>query len=130
MPFTRDQAYEALASLNPAQVFLDVYRNRNLPGDLDIYVGSPEELFIAPETQRRFGNGRLIPILDDGNFDIVTFLDPENRSLVEISVERPSEIRARFVQWSDYLSSLMARIGESVDDDRDIATLARLIGAN
>ena len=51
MAFTREQAYDALASLDPASVFLEWYRVKRLHEDLDLYLGPPEEFFIAPDTQ-------------------------------------------------------------------------------
>src|SRR5262245_11649442 len=104
MAFTRDQAYAALASLKPAPIFLESYRSRPLPENLDIYFGPPEEFFIAPETQDPCTGGRLVPILDDGNFGLVTFLDPDTKALVQIDVESPGEVRASFRHWQQYLA--------------------------
>src|SRR5262245_30295256 len=99
MAFTREQAFAALASLNPAQVFLDSYRIKRLPENLDIYFGPPEEFFIAPDTQELYTRKRMVPILDDGNFGLVTFLDPDTRELVQIDVESCAESRAVFQHW-------------------------------
>ena len=117
MPFTRDQAYAALASLSPAQVFLDSYRTQKLPENLEIYFGPPEEFFIAPDTQALYSKNRLIPILDDGNFGLVTFLDPDTRKLIQMDIESPDEDRVPFNHWQQYLADLMITIGESVDSD-------------
>jgi hypothetical protein len=125
--FTREQALAALASLNPAQVFLDSYGNGRLPENLDIYFGPPEEFFIAPETQQVYTRNLLVPILDDGNFGLVTFLDPKARELVEMDVESP-ESRTVFQHWQQYLAALMIRIGESVDQDDRVRKIADLIG--
>jgi hypothetical protein len=126
--FTRAQAYDALASLNPAQMFLDSYRVKPLPENLDIYFGAPEEFFIAPDTQEVYTRNRLVPILDDGNFGIVTFLDSETGYLVQLDVESPDESRATFRHWQQYLADLMIRIGESVDDDEQVHRMAKLVG--
>jgi hypothetical protein len=128
MGFTREQAYAALASLNPAPVFLDSYRIKRLPEDLDIYFGPPEEFFIAPDTQELYTDSRLVPILDDGNFGLVTFLDPDTRELVQMDVESPAESRAVFRHWQQYLADLMIRVGESVDDDSRVRRMAQLVG--
>jgi hypothetical protein len=128
MAFTREQAYAALASLNPAPVFLISYRVKRLPENLDIYFGPPEEFFIAPDTQELYTHNRLVPILDDGNFGLVTFLEPDTRELVQMDVESPTESRAVFRHWQQYLADLMVRVGESVDDDSRVRHMAELVG--
>jgi hypothetical protein len=128
MAFTREQAYAALASLNPAPIFLESYRVKRLPENLDIYFGPPEEFFLAPDTQKRYTRNRLVPILDDGNFGLVTFLDPDTRELVQIDVESPDEARATFQHWQQYLADLLIRVGESVDDDGRVRRMAELVG--
>lgn len=127
MAFTREQACAALASLNPAQVFLESYRVRSLPENLDIYFGPPEEFFIAPETQGLYTHDRLVPILDDGNFGLVTFLDPGTRELVQRDVEAPDEARATYSHWQQYLADLMLRVGEAEDDDDRVRRIAALV---
>jgi hypothetical protein len=128
MAFTREQAYAALESLNPAQVFLESYRVQPLPEKLDSYFGPPEEFFIAPDTQELYTRNRLVPMLDDGNFGLVTFLDPKTRELVQMNVESPEGTRATFRHWQQYLADLMVRVGESVDDDERVRRIAQLIG--
>jgi hypothetical protein len=39
-----------------------------LPENLDVYFGAPEEFFLAPDTLPPYTRGRLVPVLDDGNF--------------------------------------------------------------
>jgi hypothetical protein len=126
--FTREEAYAELASLKPANVFLESYRVKRLPENLDIYFGPPEEFFIAPDTQEPYTHNRLIPILDDGNFDLVTFLDPGTRELVQIDVESPEEARMVFKHWQQYLADLTVRVGEVVDDDSRVRRMAELVG--
>jgi len=129
MAFTREQAYAALASLNPAQVFLDSYRIRRLPENLDIYFRPPEEFFLAGDSQEPYTrNSRFVPILDDGNFGVVTFLNPETRELVQIDVEAPGETRATFRHWQQYLADLMIQVGEVVEEDESVRRIGRLIG--
>jgi hypothetical protein len=126
--FTREHAYAALTSLNPAPVFLESYKVRPLPEDLDIYFGPPDEFFIAPDTQERYTRNRLVPILDDGNFGLVTILDPSTGELVQMDVESPDYNRATFRHWQQYLADLMVRVGESVDEDERVRRIAGLVG--
>jgi hypothetical protein len=146
---TREQALDALSSLNPAEVFLDSYRVKRLPESLHIYFGPPEEYFIAarrmqpsigracgrqrsanaaPDTQEVYIGNRLVPILDDGNFGEVTFLNPDTRELVQVDVESPVESRTTFRHWQQYLAALMIRIGDSVEDDEQVRRMAKLVG--
>jgi hypothetical protein len=124
---TRDQAFDTLRSLNPAPVFLEAYRKRPLPHNLDIYFRPPEEFFLAPDSQDAYTEGRLVPILDDGNFGLVTFCDPSDGSLLMIDIESPGEVRWKFGNWQQYLGWLMIRIGESVDDDTKVRTMATCV---
>ena len=123
----RDQARHALGLLNPSPVFLRAYEDQRLPEDLDIYVGCPEEFFLAPDTLPAYTEGCLIPILDDGNFSLITFYDPTSGGLVQKDIESPHEVRARFAGWQQYLADLMIRIAESIDDDDRLRGVARLI---
>ena len=116
MPFTREQAYRALAALKPAPIFLQSYEVKQLPENLDIYFGPPEEFFIAPDTQELYTHGRLVPILDDGHFGLVTLCDPAARTLLQMDVESPED-KTVFRHWQQYLAELMIRIAESIDSD-------------
>jgi hypothetical protein len=88
MPFTREQAFAGLASLNPAPVFLDSYRNRHLVENVEIYFGPPEEFFIAPETQALYTRDRLVPILDDENFSNSRQASPRRRDVGDLGRAR------------------------------------------
>ena len=69
-----------------------------------------------------------MPILDDGNFGVVTFYDPADASLVQMDVESPGEVRGSFAGWEQYLADLMIQISESgVDNDR-LRRVAELVG--
>jgi hypothetical protein len=128
MACTRDQAYQALASLDPTPIFLESYRVRKLPENLEIHFGPPEEFFIAPDSQEIYTRARLIPILDDGNFGEVLFLDPVAGVLLIIDVESPHEIRTTFRHWQQYLAHLMIQVAESEESDSRIRRIADLVG--
>lgn len=128
MAFTREQACAALTSLNPAPVFLDSYRVRPLPENLDIYFGPPEECFIASDTQELYTHNCLVPILDDGDFGLVTFLNLDIQELVQMDVESPTDSRVAFRHWQQHLADLMIRVGESADDDCRLQRMAELVG--
>src|SRR3954471_7387307 len=125
---TREQARAALEALDPAPIFLEAYRSVRLPMNLDIYFGPPEEFFLAPDTETAYTGGRLIPILDDGNFGIITFYDPDTGALLQKDIESPREILARFEDWQQYLADLMIRIAEMIEDDAEVRGVAELIG--
>lgn len=124
---TRQQASAALESLNPAPVFLEAYLSQRLPENLELYFGPPEELFAAGN-QNRLTECGLIPILDDGNLGIITFLDPAGGTLVQKDIESPREVLAKFENWQQYLADLMLRIAESIDDESALYRIAELIG--
>jgi hypothetical protein len=127
MIITRGLALRTLESLNVAPVFSQAYEVKNLPHDLDVFFGPPEEFFIASDTIGAYTNGRLIPILDDGNFGIVLFYDPESHVLIQKDVESPCTIQSRFANWQQYLADLRIRIAESTDDDNELAEIAELL---
>lgn len=126
MPFTREQALDALARWRPAPVFLDSYRSKQLPEHLDIYFGPPEEFFLAPDTQFLYTQDRIVPILDNGNFDLVLFDDPNVNQLLYLPIEEPADV-TRFSNWQQYLGNLLLGVGESCDDDDSIWRMADLV---
>ncbi|MCC9641601.1 hypothetical protein LOC71_04895 [Rhodopirellula sp. JC740] len=126
MPITRQHASDALARWQPAPVFLDSYRTKQLPENLDIYFGPPEEFFLSPDTQILYTADRIVPILDNGNFDLVLFDDPDANQLIYLALEDPDEV-TRFRNWQQYLAHLMLDIGESCDDDDRIRRIADLV---
>lgn len=128
MAFTREEAYAALASLNPAPVFLQAYHTERLPENLHIYFGVPEEFFIASDSEEPYTHGQMIPILDDGNFGIVTFLNPTTHELVQLDIESPGEERAVFRNWQQFLADLLILMGESGVTDEKLQRIAGLVG--
>jgi hypothetical protein len=124
---SRSQALATLKALKPAAVFLQAYETKRLPENLHIYFGPPEELFLPGGTQRAASDESLIPILDDGNFGVVTFYERATGALVQKDIEDPTEITARFQNWQQYLADLVIRIAETVEDDETIRRIARLL---
>ena len=126
MPFTREQALDALARWQPASVFLESYRSKRLPENLEIYFGPPEEFFLSPESQTLYTKDRIVPILDNGNFDLVLFDDPDTNQLIYLPVEEPDQV-TRFRNWQQYLAHLLLRVGESCVDEAHIRRMADLV---
>jgi hypothetical protein len=124
---TREQARESLARFNAAPVFLDAYVYKRLPLRLDTYFRPPEPFFRPPDAPSEYLEGRLIPILDDGNFGIITFYNPANGVLVQKDVEAPREVLATFSNWQQYLADLMIRAAESSEDDERLRQISELI---
>ena len=107
MRMTREKALATLKQLNPAPVFLDSYHKKQLPENLDIFFGPPEEFFMTIENQDPYNEGRLVPILDDGNFGVVTFFDPLKGLLVQKDVEDPDNILRSFQNWQQFVASIV-----------------------
>lgn len=126
MPFTREQALDALARWRPASVFLESYRSKRLPENLHVYFGPPEEFFLSPDTQTLYTRDRIIPILDNGNLDLVLFDDPKTNQLIYLPVEEPDDV-TRFCNWQQYLAHLLLGVGESCDDNDRIRRMADLL---
>jgi hypothetical protein len=126
MPFTRNQALDALARWRPAPVFLHSYRTKRQPENLQIYFGPPEEFFLSPDTQLVYTQDRIVPILDNGNFELVLFDDPNMNQLVYLPIEEPNDV-TRFSSWQQYLANLLLGVGESCDDDDSVRRMADLV---
>lgn len=126
---TRDESLATIESLGVAPVFANSYRSKDLPFHLEIYFGPPEEFFLGPETQDIYTEGRLIPLLDDGNFGIVTFYDPTAHTFVQIDIEEPDGERTILRSWQQYLADLFIRIADSgVEDAAGLAQISNMIG--
>ena len=128
MPVTREQAFEALSSLKPAEIFLESYEMEILPENMDIYFRPPEEFFMEPEAQEFYTGNHLIPILSSGSSDAVIFLDPATGDLIEKSLETPSEVRITYHGWQQYLASVMLEVCNAIDEMDHIGRIADLIG--
>ena len=126
MPFIRNQALDALAHWEPATVFLDSCRLNRLPENLDIYFGPPEEFFLSPDTQFLYTQDLFVPILDNGNFDLVLLDDPNVNQLFYLPIEEPNDV-TRFSNWQQYLGNLLLGICESLDDDDGVRRVADLV---
>ncbi|MBL9091142.1 MAG: LYR motif-containing protein [Planctomycetaceae bacterium] len=128
MKFSRNDAFDCLVALDVATVFLDSYRGKKLPENLDSYFGPPEEFFVAADTQEPYTDGELIPILDDGNFSVVTFCDPLQQHFVQYFVESPKSPINKFLSWQQYLADLLIHVGESMEDDERVRRVASIVG--
>jgi len=128
MVVTREQALSTLKALGAASIFVQSYRDEHLPKDLDLFFRPPEEFFLSPDTQERYTDGQLIPLLDDGSFNLVLFYDPESKLLLRKFVERPTDA-IHYFNWQQYLADLMITIAESIDDDdeTELVEIARLL---
>ncbi len=128
---TREEALAALKSLQVADVFLQACQEKSLPYDLNFHFGAPEEFFLAPDSQDYYTKGRLIPLLDDGNFDAVTFLDPDSRHLIQMYVEAPEESPKVFTSWQQYQADLFIDLAEARiadGEEEQLAPIADVIG--
>lgn len=124
---SRVESLATLESLGVADIFAHSYRSKKLPFSLDIYFGPPEEFFIASDTQETYTEGRLVPLLDDGNFGSVIFFDPETGAFLKKYVESLGEPPIVFTSWQQYLADLVIRIAESGVDDAELEQIATAI---
>ncbi len=127
MGFTREQAYQTVKEMRVAPVFAQSDEVKCLPENLDIFFGPPEEFFIASDSQEPYTGGRMVPILDDGNFGIVTFYDPRTGELAQYDIESSDEVHATFRCWQQYLAALLFRVVESIGDGERIRRIAALV---
>lgn len=116
---TKSEARTCLRQSGFPSIFDALYESSSsVPFNLDIYCGCPEEFFITPAKQVPYTGGRLVPILDDGNFDSVTFVDPDTNAFVIKSIEEPNTERERFESLQQVVATILIRMGEAdVDDD-------------
>ena len=128
MPVTRAQCYAALASLQPAPIFLQCYQQEALPEMMELYFRPPEVFFITPEIQAQYTHNVLIPILDEDSFDTAILLHPVTGVLYRYSIEWPQQALCVFAHWGQYLADLMLRIAELAEDDAEIVHLGNIIG--
>lgn len=127
MPVTREQSLDTLKTLGVAPMFVQSYNDKRLPRDLDIFFGPPEEFFIEPDTQQLYTHERLIPLLDDGNFALVLFYDPEKKVFIRKYLEHPEE-EIHYSNWQQYLADLMIEIAENSDaEDSELAEIADIL---
>ncbi|PWU00772.1 MAG: hypothetical protein C5B53_03580 [Candidatus Melainabacteria bacterium] len=127
MPVTRQEALNTLEKLGVAPIFVQSYFDERLPKNLDLFFRPPEELFNAPDTQQPYTEGRLIPLLDNGNFAFVLFYDPEDEGLIRKYIEHPED-EVRYSNWQQYLADLMIEIAENCDaDDSELIEIAALL---
>lgn len=131
MAVTREQALETLESLGVAAIFIHAYLDNELPDHMELYFRPPDEFFLAPDTQEEYTQGRLIPLLDNGSFNLVLFYDPESKTFVRKYVEDPDDpnTQTHYANWNQYLADLMIDIveGAEEDDDGELEKIAKRI---
>ncbi|WP_037225725.1 hypothetical protein [Rhodopirellula baltica] len=124
--FTRNASLLALKSLGVADVFTRCFDSKALPHSLDVHFGPPDELFTAS------GNcefGPLIPLLDDGSFRSVLFLDIMNRRQLHKRYVDDLRVDAIVYQgWQQYLADLTISIADSGASDEELSAIAKTIG--
>jgi hypothetical protein len=72
--------------------------------------------------------GRLIPIVDDGNFYNICLFDPQRRKFVMKFVEEPEQTVREFDSWQQYLAYALLEIAESGPGEDELAQLAEVMG--
>ncbi len=127
MATTREEALATLKALAAPAVILQSYTRKKLPEDLSVHLGPPGEFFLNPDTQEPYTEGRLIPLLDDGNFGLVLLWDPEARLFVQKDIEEPERVVRTFENWQQYLAWVLFEMLESTEDEEAIRRAAKLL---
>lgn len=86
--FTKKRTIEFLKKNQYPKVFVDVFEDKELPKNLFIWIGVPEELYRCSEQEQRtiIPEG-YEPLWDDGNFDSIYCYRETDGSIVEVSLE-------------------------------------------
>ena len=74
--------------------------------------------------------GRLIPIVDDGNFYDICLYDPQQRKFVVKFIEEPDKPVREFDSWQQYLAYKLLEIAESGPSEGELIAIAEAVGFN
>ncbi|MBX3231711.1 MAG: hypothetical protein KIT84_23205 [Labilithrix sp.] len=124
MPNDRSHSLRVLASLKPAQVFLDAYTTTRLPQDLSLFFRAPEYFWSLTPPD----DFTLVALLDDGGDEVVTFYDPATRAIVTKDLQDFENDFDRFASWNQFVGALMLRIAEGSVASANAPRIATLLG--
>ena len=125
---TRDAAISVAVELRLPPAALSLVRGTPLPAPLDIFFGTAEEFYLSSaEAQRSLGAPTLVPLWDDGNFDIITAIHLPTRGIRCFSVggDTPPE-EAPTLSYQQALVQPFIRMWESELVDDTFEEIARL----
>ena len=93
------ESLNTIRSLGLAPIFEDLYFGREVPANLRVYMSYPSQFRSASlSTWLPLTEGRLIPIVDDGNFYDICLYDPQQRKFVVKGVTVSASARAKIEQ--------------------------------
>jgi hypothetical protein len=124
------ESLDTIRTLGLAPVFEDLYFGREVPGNLQIYMRYPTEFRNATldEWSPLTEGGRLVPIVDDGNFYNICLFDSWRRKFVVKSVEEPKLTVREFDSWQQYLAYTLLEIGDSGASENELIQVAEIVG--
>ena len=123
------ESLDTIRALGLAPVFEDLYFAREVPANLGIYMCYPRQFRNATlDEWKPLTEGRLVPIVDDGNFYNICLFDPRRRKFVIKFVEEPEETVREFDSWQQFLAYALLQIAESGPGEDELIRLADVMG--
>ena len=125
------ESLNTIRSLGLAPIFEDLYFGREVPANLRVYMSYPSQFRSASlSTWLPLTEGRLIPIVDDGNFYDICLYDPQQRKFVVKFIEEPDRTVREFDSWQQYLAYKLLEIAESGPTEGELIEVAEAVGFN
>jgi hypothetical protein len=123
------ESLDTIRTLGLAPVFEDLYFGREVPANLQIYMRYPTEFRnTTPDKWNPLTEGgRLVPIVDDGNFYNICLFDALRRKFVVKSVEEPERMVREFDSWQQYLAYTLLEIGDSGASENELIQVAETV---
>jgi hypothetical protein len=123
------ESLETIRSLELSGVFEDLYWGRDVPFDLDIYMSYPAQFRdTSLEDWHPLTSGGLVPVVDDGNFYNICFLDPDRNVFVVKFIGNPDVIISEYSSWQQYLANCLMEMADSGLGQRELIAIATKVG--
>jgi len=125
------ESLNTIRSLGLAPIFEDLYFGREVPANLRVYMSYPSQFRSGSlNTWLPLTEGRLIPIVDDGNFYNVCLYEPQQRKFVVKFIEEPDKTAREFDSWQQYLAYKLLEIADSGPSEAELTEVAEAVGFN
>ncbi|KGF71379.1 hypothetical protein DO97_21560 [Neosynechococcus sphagnicola sy1] len=132
MKITRNLAIQTACDIGLPPFVQALVQGEPLPADLRSYFGVPEEFFQLSEAEQEvYGQGLLVPLWDDSNFDSIAAYHVPSQQFVRFSPEAPIGATAIIpVNWQQLLLDDFIRLHEAGRSPERLHELAGLFGFN